>query len=824
MRNKDKMNNYNAVTISVIKTSNYPLLPAPTAEYKPYFSLPTIGDYNLISIKNCDVGAGKQLLFDVLNNFSQQSLNNNHSDIVSKHTFYAIKNNLTNNSFFEGENKNFTFVSMIHFNYRRMIKDNKTRDQIIRDIYLSITVESESTQLNKNDLVIYDSLDSFEIVLIFRIDDYREGANLIKNIDAMDYVIYSYSLFGYDKQRINMIQEIADKITICAVVNNQKAFENWLDTLRQHCKRFTDKKNFFQYNRMGNEDIIINIKDYPIDDFLKQLDINGIFAEKNFKKAFMNLRIHFDDKYNMMGNKKEFSDLEENSFKEKYLNAVDQNKSVNVRPEINAAIVEVLNSCDKLFSQYFADDVYVCLWNVFDEFIKRVATFRGENRNERGEPTSLVMYNESINRFKNSIMSIITGSLHSDRMFFQSPGFNAVLYNIPSKLIVFYTAFVNKIANALKTGNENFSFIISPDLYLNTSVSKLFDEEGTNPLCKIRTSVNSLFSPQSLLTSLTHEVAHFVGSETRMRKERLGYEIRIIASKFTNRILKEVKDGTYKKIMLLMHKTELDKVKLDVYNAAYKIIVEKITNSINMQINYKNIYNRNDLVYYQKSTKEMLIKAVFSVFDDTDDLPFTLINRLKIERNDELEIFSFMDLQFELTKIILNSARQASNLTKNTVTRIHFLMKESYADLVMTYMLDLSMDEYLATFNYIEVDRKPETEEEMIGFLHNQLLIERMISVCKANNWNINNVGGNGIYYKIIRKFYNGELSLQLDMAYIDINVDYLSKCLNKLNQTIDKEELVNISKLFSVLKQDEIGRAVDIIYSNVNELRKLQK
>ena len=108
--------------------------------------------------------------------------------------------------------------------------------------------------------------------------------------------------------------------------------------------------------------------------------------------------------------------------------------------------------------------MYTCILDVYDVFLQRLKSF------DYCDNEKLPDYNDSINKVRHSIMSIVSGALHADHQFFQSQGFNAVQFNIPSKLLVFYMDYVSKLTKVLKDNDEPiFKFIITPNLYLDTS-------------------------------------------------------------------------------------------------------------------------------------------------------------------------------------------------------------------------------------------------------------------------------------------------------------------------------------------------------------------
>ena len=87
--------------------------------------------------------------------------------------------------------------------------------------------------------------------------------------------------------------------------------------------------------------------------------------------------------------------------------------------------------------------------------------------------------------------------MHSDRQFIQAPSFSPVFFDVPPKLLAFYTSMANNIVKINKDTKDesNYSFIFRPNFSKNISVS-IYSHPLTPPtdrLLMIRINEKSLY-------------------------------------------------------------------------------------------------------------------------------------------------------------------------------------------------------------------------------------------------------------------------------------------------------------------------------------------
>lgn len=134
--------------------------------------------------------------------------------------------------------------------------------------------------------------------------------------------------------------------------------------------------------------------------------------------------------------------------------------------------------------------------------------------------------------------TLIQCTMHGERQFIQAPSANLTFFDVPPKLIVFYTAIADRAARCLNDEDDRFfSFLIAPDFRDDIHVKPLAPEypfllqaEKQNSIHYINLDEKSFYEPAKAIQLLCHEVAHYVGSNARMRLKRAEFIFRTVGS------------------------------------------------------------------------------------------------------------------------------------------------------------------------------------------------------------------------------------------------------------------------------------------------------
>ena len=668
---------------------------------------------------------------------------------------------------------------------------------------------------------IYLSLDCCDLILFIKSDSYFEAENCIHKIQMeFEYAHYSYSICGMDLQRIcnSETEEVLPKLTICAVFSKAQNYQLWYEKFVKEYRGLSEtddqkSRGFKDYQRLGNEDVCINIFNYSIKDHAKQI-LNGVLSQRcdELTHSLVRLRIHLDVDFSYFHNQLE---LEKNT---DGISCIGNDKickgNENIEGHARKALFEILNACSHLEKKCFALDVQDCIRNIFPQFVEKIEQYSDAKKFDIAPKDSL-SFKDSVRQFTEGIMSIVNGSLHADRMFFQVPGFNAVLYDIPSKLLMYYTAYMQRTIDVLNHEDETkiYKSLLCPDLYFNTAIVKLFDYErigqkndslkiSSPRIFKANVPVKRLFEPRTLMQELCHEAAHFSGNNLRRRSVRTKYMIKMLADIIFSRITYAYNPAEKAFYSLF----EFDK---DFSTEVIKYIEDQIRNSFKNKIKEESRKFVEGEAHHQYVTKNTLFDIVYELLHDEAKLDklFSCIEGL-IDRSTQSTVEFVLNLQ----KLFIIYKKHIWILKAecfDIVEDVHMLTYESYADLILLNVLQLESVEYLEHFcDYIMEEK---IEEEYSALSANGLG-ERILSIIKSKGEDINALSASQEkyedYLENLKRFADEKtVRRYLTKNVIEYNTQYLKKCQEKIDEV--KSAFEPIREVYDEVTGKDFGKCI---------------
>ena len=560
---------------------------------------------------------------------------------------------------------------------------------------------------------IYTALDSCDLILCMKSMKYEEGLNVIIDLNNDRFSRYIYSMIGMSLEDVIKAEEeeYVDKIGISAITIKMQYYDDWRVNIQKTLKVNGEDLNYV--DRLGDEDIYIAIRNYSLKTLARQLD------EENLLKPgdafpFPRLRIVLDSfervsaKYD--GNDSDLSSVFKDFDDSKYA-FLD-----HIHPATQKALMEMITVCQCLEEWNFAVDTRACIGYFLPAVIAQAKAFDSVIF---GEPDGVFNYTMSKidkNQFKKSVLlfvsgmrTIIDGTLNSDRMFFQVPGINAELYNIPAKLLSFYTYFVGLVTDVLKSPDKaetKYRFLLCPDLYDKMQFERLFHygwNKNVPKILKVRVPVDMLFQPKNLMMELSHETAHAVGSLIRRRVERREKFGMIILDFITEELVRppaELHDFAHVEnlrsasayLMMDENHVIIKEIRAFLEEHWYKRCEQYST--------YK--AGKTELESGDENSRAVVEKTFKIVLDKlfSDKLweLLSLVNNV-LRRRPEKE---YLENNEDVRRLILhNAVRLTNNELHNIVDVSGLLLYESLADLVLIYILKIPVMEYVGHIHAI---------------------------------------------------------------------------------------------------------------------------
>lgn len=142
--------------------------------------------------------------------------------------------------------------------------------------------------------------------------------------------------------------------------------------------------------------------------------------------------------------------------------------------------------------------------------------------------------------FFSNILILVDGMNHSARQFILTPPFRTIAFEIPPKVMAYYTALTHRLINVFNDNDseEWYGFIISPKFARELDVRSLASTNGEdgNEFIAIGIGEEWLYRLQHTTAVLAHEISHFVGKRGRER----GFRKRCVLLAEMQHILLEI--------------------------------------------------------------------------------------------------------------------------------------------------------------------------------------------------------------------------------------------------------------------------------------------
>lgn len=179
----------------------------------------------------------------------------------------------------------------------------------------------------------------------------------------------------------------------------------------------------------------------------------------------------------------------------------------------------VINSIHSISGNRFAEDFVLCMCKSFRDFILYLI-----DKLSCDDESNEMEFDQCYSEYFKGLNSLVNSAMHSERQFIQATAFNAIIYDIPSKIMAFYVAMINKLQSIIHMENDKrYTFFLTPSFSNQISVKIFSYEKEELPhdrLLSVTINEESLFNPHVVIRRMAHEIAHFEGDDLRERSDR----------------------------------------------------------------------------------------------------------------------------------------------------------------------------------------------------------------------------------------------------------------------------------------------------------------
>lgn len=325
-------------------------------------------------------------------------------------------------------------------------------------------------------------LEQFFASVNIGIQNFNVYQEFINQIKAYSTKAKTYGLFG--RHDISLVMEEADFQWLLYVqclleqYTNEKAKIGRKDTFATH-------ETFIKLENIGNyEDHSATEKD-----------------DKNNREAdiYKNIKANLNEKC------------------KQYFKALNTAKE-RLNGEYGIPVEAVKNSILSILKNQFAEDFVLCIYQTFDEFLSYLLEKMEYGIGDVEE------FDTCFSEFFHCLNSLANSAMHSERQFIQATAFNAIIYDVPSKIMAFYAALIDEFQTLMRgEKDKQYTFLLTPSFSNEISVKIISYQKEIPPHDRIlMVSINerSLYNPKAVIRRMAHEVAHFVGDDLRNRSLR----------------------------------------------------------------------------------------------------------------------------------------------------------------------------------------------------------------------------------------------------------------------------------------------------------------
>ncbi len=764
--------------------------------------------------------------------------------------------------------KIFQFVVFVHFLDVSSLEQRKSLQSVLSGQKTVNNGKSEDCEGSIDKTVqykLYRALDCCDRILILRANDEAALLRTVYLLNQIECVNYTYSITSL------WCKASSDEKKVHAYIRAQASDSNQIDDIYDPLKDTISKDNIFVIP--GNEDIFIDCPELSINTLIK-------FEETLQCKQLKNVVTTLLTTINLG----EISPKEsaQKRFSAHWIACVKRIKMENIYLPTDwlDTFWGLLKELEYIENTGYAKTVFYQSAPVINSFIKIIASDDFQTAISKRNPNQCYKIRSLMNRFVRGMIYLLHQSTNIDLQIVQFPSRNPTPIAYPAKLAAAYSAYCYQIGDILhasdgliqntkKSNTSPCSYLVVPKLCARIANQILFSSDiNSAGVDSMKSRViyldipfQCLYDPSFTMIALTHEVAHTVGSNCRMRQSRGKVLLDAMLTEYLNalnllgddektngdfvRLTRQMLHNLYRIEWQKNHagKPEFLKDQKTVAMTAMRTLVE--------QIDWIEKYRE-----YSPTYSELYQTLMEACSSDVRD-----------ENADNL-VKSVLQLQRDVSHYQEKNLHKRTNNShvKPMQIQVRFLadlLKECYADVIMIELLNLRFEDYINSFWVSEKqdlvslenpDGDPRKLFEQVEKTRVQCVMHCLTNIDKRDaarmSWTISHNIVNPEQKDLLSP--EKQLKIELKNLFVEAHFDatqfkstnlitpvtivqiakYLSECMCTLRASIDKdtklkENLASAQKYFKDLqsmKHHDVTTAVynllELHKERVNELR----
>ena len=637
----------------------------------------------------------------------------------------------------------FTFVCFLQCKNEDLLKCQKylESEEYIQEERKTLGLEGlvEGTQI-----LAYYSLDNSDIIMVLKCVNFEYGTQLINNLhhdigNKHPFAIRnSYSVLTLDRsyvenaQKSSLLQGSIDRMELRMIERSKSSINALYKQLEMYFCNAGSKHVLQRQALLGTEDEEIVLRNVPwklLAPLYKEQEgilLNSNSCTQNYVNAITSIILYPVDRgRNDEGGAEvvEEKALEDNrtpfcDYLYRKIQEIYENKNTGNACTERKNLVMLVNALRKVEYSHNTRQTFndYCFFTVF------FPTWMFISLRENNSDNSVEYY-----EFIKYVKLCMQNFSKPDRIFLQITDLNIRYFDIPSKLVALYNAYLyyaKKLLNGQYDGQ--YEFLLCAGMNKITEVKELYpqtlEKEKHRPrhLFRVEIPESHTYKLKLMFITLGHEVSHFVGRSIRNREYRYQSIVKM-SGRMVTIMLKE-----YLAYVDVFHSSCFEE---DIWNAIEQDITGWIESNIQRYLDpyylkgaeydpeltseesiqlqrkyYEEYYQHTSVlkVLLENAIDDMLCMSEEKIFDAfiwtnvEEDIQSGKIGRE--EKNDYYQWYG-EEIRYCINAIRGRRGMQESELTvSNGVAELLYLLEECYADICCIMQLHLSLKEYLYNF------------------------------------------------------------------------------------------------------------------------------
>lgn len=418
--------------------------------------------------------------------------------------------------------------------------------------------------------ISYCTFDNADLVLLIHSNSLLQLHSAMCEIEATPHIRYVHSILGVSEDFLSQVKnvtsdavflqnnvclnEVIPELQISVVTNGDPATKGQMRLqLEQWAGDKADEviKTTVISNKNGHETFVISLRNIAVADMLRLFTPGGFGTHQNplYGKSVYNIATSLllnqehimDVQIRQLGEQslREISPVEKTWCKrliEKYCCELQYAHEQN-NDSLGAychAMLQTLNTMSQYEQFGLSDSIFLALIPSFRMFSNLFYDMQKKQKDDE----DLIRLENAFCKFLDYTNMVIYHIIHTDQTFLMVPGYSGTSFSIPIKLTLLFLWLCRKLTYILNDSHYEYQCILTPVMESKPMTHLIeLDKNNPNRLIAIKVSQRLLYRPQSLTIILSHEIAHYVGTKTRCRKQRLEHLTKLLAYYVTEQLL-----------------------------------------------------------------------------------------------------------------------------------------------------------------------------------------------------------------------------------------------------------------------------------------------